>query len=288
MTKLDFSEKISFPIHSLGLGVFDGVHIGHQSIINQCDAVMTFEPHPDIVLGKKHNLQHLTTTQELIFYIPHLIKCHFNHELSKFSANQFLEDIILKKIDPSHIIVGYDYRFGFKREGDVSFLKSWACEKNINVTIVKPIKQNETIIKSSKIRTEIQDGDFEKAIHWLGHDYLLSGIVIKGEGRGKKLGFPTANIQVPIDKCIPQNGVYKGYCLIKNETYKAMIYIGTKPTFSSRKRNIEVFIKDFDDNIYGERLSTFIEKKLRNEKKFDSSSELSQQIKNDIHDAFHT
>ncbi|RAP31576.1 hypothetical protein DID76_02600 [Candidatus Marinamargulisbacteria bacterium SCGC AG-414-C22] len=279
--KLTFSQPKKPLITGLALGVFDGIHRGHQQLLNQANALLTFNPHPAEII-KNASVSRLTTIDEMTTYCPNIFTLTFTPTIAKMSALDYLNNIIKKEINPKKIIVGYDYNFGTNREGNIELLKQWGNQQNIIIQEIAPFTYKSQLIKSRVIRTAITNGNFNQGIDWLGHDYLIKGIVIKGDGRGKKLGFPTANLAVPPNKCIPQNGVYQGSVIHNHNTYKAMIYIGNKPTFNQHQQSIEVHILDFNQNIYDTPLNVFISKKIRDEKTFSSTTALINQIKQDI------
>ena len=266
---------------SLGIGVFDGIHQGHQALLNQCDTLLTFNPHPVTLIKQIDAIKRLTTLPEMTYYVPHLISLEFNKTIQNLSAIDFLDQIILKKINPKKVVIGYDYHFGNNREGTPQFFYDWGKKNNIEVTIIKPVSHENTIVKSRQIRSSIEQGNFNQAIEALGHPYLIIGKVTKGDNRGKTLGFPTANLQVAENKLIPNNGVYKGHVLINNTPYKAMIYIGNRPTFNT-SHSIEVFILNYDKNLYNQELYVFVTQFLRQEIKFQSQDQLIEQIHKDI------
>ncbi len=185
-------------------------------------------------------------------------------------------------MNPKKIVVGYDYYFGTKRSGTPEYLKQWGNKNNIDITIISPFTLNKTIVKSKHIRKLIQESKFKEAINFLGHPYLIKGIVVKGDQRGRSLGFPTANLDVETTKLIPQTGVYSGYIILNNITYKTFIYIGTKPTFGGQTKTIEAYIHEFSGNLYKKEIGIHIEKFIRKEIKFNSSNDLIMQIKNDL------
>lgn len=273
-------------IQSLGLGVFDGVHLGHQHLLNQCDALLTFNPHPASIIKGATHLKRLTTLDEMTYYIPDLISLEFTPSIAQLSADTFLNTILLDRINPASIVIGYDYFFGKNKEGTPEYLKKWGETHDIPVTIVDPIMHTDYIVKSKAIRTALMTGNAQDGLDALGHPYLMKGTVIKGDHRGHSLGFPTANLCFPTEKLIPKHGIYKGSILLDDTSYKAMIYIGNKPTFGSESHAVEVFILDFSDDIYGDSVSLFIEQFIRPEKAFDSTEALIEQIKRDIHTAY--
>ncbi len=270
------------PVNSVGLGVFDGLHRGHRALSKHCDAILTFYPHPKSVLNKQAERNYLTTLDELQSLFPHLITLKFTTELSQLSAREFLNTIILEQIKPKRIVVGYDYHFGYKREGDFAFLKTWATQHNIDAICIAPFEIGGSPVKSGRIRGLLLDGHFDDAIHLLGHPYVISGDVIKGEGRGKTLGFPTANLHVSALKLIPSKGVYGGRVSIQGHERLCIVYIGNKPTFGGQERGVEVHIPGFSDNLYDQHVSVSLTQFIRGEQHFDSSEALVSQIKKDI------
>ncbi|MFC1754077.1 riboflavin biosynthesis protein RibF [Thermoproteota archaeon] len=269
-------------ISSLGLGVFDGMHCGHHEIWKRSTALLTFYPHPDIFLAKNKELKMLTTLKELRFYVQDLIVLRFNHEIAKMTARDFLNTILHAQLEPQTIVVGYDFRFGYKQEGDSALLMKWTKEHGIGLEIIKPFPNKETPAKSSLIREKIMQDKFDQARRLLGHSYLVIGTVIKGESRGRELGFPTANLHIHPDKLMPNSGVYQGHVLYRRTPYKALVYIGTKPTFGRHEIHMEVFLDDFKGDLYGKTLKVFIEKKLRNDMCFADKNELIKQMKKDL------
>ncbi|MSR89246.1 MAG: riboflavin biosynthesis protein RibF [Candidatus Margulisbacteria bacterium] len=270
------------PIHTLGLGVFDGLHRGHMAIASQCQAILTLSPHPALVLGKKTSLKILSTLQELRHLFPQVIHLPFTKEVSQLEPTVFLETVIYNRLAPTKIIVGYDYRFGAGGKGDFAFLENWASRHGIETVQISPLSYNGQVVKSSDIRTYLLEGPFDQAIALLGHPYLIMGPVVHGEGRGKKLGFPTANLQLPTHKLVPQLGVYAGTVLIKKESRPAIIYIGKKPTFGEHEVVVEVHIPGFNQPLYGKNLAVFLTKKIRGEMVFTGPEALIKQIQLDL------
>lgn len=268
-------------VRTLGLGVFDGMHLGHQEIASRCDALLTFNPHPDVVLGKTQNLKRLTTIQELHYYMPALFAVRFTPEVASLEPEAFL-DAILSRFSPQNLIFGYDYRFGRCQAGTIHTLIDWAGHHHIAVTEIPPFCMAGAPVKSAKIRELLLADQFDQAIQFLGHPYLVQGVIVRGEGRGRLLGFPTANIAVSPEKLIPESGVYKGFVELGNAQHNAMIYVGNKPTFGQNERCVEVYILDFDQDIYNRQLRVFFTKKIRNDKRFDSAKALILQIHRDI------
>jgi riboflavin kinase / FMN adenylyltransferase len=281
----------------LTIGTFDGVHSGHQKILetlftvskekNADPVVLTFASHPRKVLYPATPPRILTTKSEKIKAIlecgiGNIIMLQFNKEMSNMHADDFLK-MIIDKIGISHLVVGYDHAFGKDRNGNLNYLSDISRKLGFGVTRVEPRNFHSTPISSSWIRAEIEDGNIALANILLSRRYSLFGEVVKGEGRGTRIGFPTANI-VPEDpdKVIPKDGVYAVKVVIDNSVKKdGMLNIGTNPTFSNTERTIELNIFNFDNDIYGKILEIDFYDRLRDEVKFDSPELLKEQLYKD-------
>lgn len=285
-----FSENLRSPVGTLGIGVFDGLHRGHHCLLEKCDAVLSFNPHPDRVLGKSADLKLLSTPNELQVMSPKIGFLTFTKEIAAMPPDVFLNDIIRDRLAPKALVVGFDFRFGYKQQGSPESLKAWGQEHGIHVEIVPAVEDEKGPIKSERIRQAFKEGFFEEALTLLGHPYLMIGQVIRGEGRGRQLGFPTANLQFPEEKLIPSLGVYSGLVTLENASKPAMIYVGRKPTFSGAIVGVEVHIPDFAGSLYDAPLSISLTHFIRPEKTFGSKEELIAQIHQDIHRAknYHT
>jgi riboflavin kinase/FMN adenylyltransferase len=282
----------------LTMGTFDGVHLGHQAIIkemnnrrgkHQKSTLVTFEPHPQDVIGKKEReIKLLTLLDEKIEILnltglDRLIVIPFAREFSLIEPEEFIEKILVSKIGMKEIIIGFNHAFGKNRRGGFELLKDLEDKFGYVVDMIKPVYFNGENISSTRIRSVIKDGNVELASSLLGRNYSLSGIVVKGDGRGKKLGFPTANIDISSQKkLIPSNGVYEVLVFHSKGKYKGAMNIGTRPTFGLTQKTIEVFILDFDKNIYGERLKVEFVRRIRDEQKFNSVDELIKQMEKDV------
>lgn len=295
------TEKEEFKNPVITIGTFDGVHIGHKKIfncvkqianeINGDPIIITFSEHPKKVLTPKTPPKILTTSKEKVKAIENLgikniIMIPFTLELSQLSALEFLEKIIYYNFGLKHIVIGYDHAFGKNREGNYEMLKSISKEKNFDVTRVNPVLVGSQPVSSSWIRTEIEDGNVVMANKLLGREYSLQGKVVEGQQRGRLLGFPTANI-LPDDKdkIIPKDGVYAVKVKIHDKYYNGMLNIGTNPTFENTERTIEVNIFDFDEDIYNENIEVYFYERIRDEKKFNSVSDLKLQLNMDKNEA---
>jgi riboflavin kinase/FMN adenylyltransferase len=261
--------------------VFDGLHVGHRAITTQCDYILSLSPHPDIVLKKCDDLKLLSTPREFQRLLPNSAILHFSTEVSQLSAEDFLNLIILESFNPKKIVAGYDYRFGAKGRGDIAFLKDWGHHHGIDVVEVSPQGLNGNFVKSSTIRGHLLNGHFEQAISLLGHPYLMSGEVVHGAGKGKELGFPTANLEFEEFKLIPRSGVYYGVGDMNGERHPLLLNIGTAPTLGGGDTKIEAHLLDFKGDLYGQILHVYLDGFLRAETQFESISELVTQIRAD-------
>ena len=280
------------------IGNFDGVHLGHihvlESLVNQYtdefeSVVITFWPHPRKVLDpNSFTLQFLTSIEEKITLIErigisHLLILPFNIEMGEMSANEFVEQILIKSVGSKKIVLGYDHRFGKDRVGGLDFLLQNNSKYNLILEEI-PVKEVENIeISSSKIKTFLKSGKISEANSLLGRNYSVTGRVGEGKKLGRTIGFPTANIQLDFpEKLVPGIGVYAVKIHIDNEIYKGMMNIGHRPTISGDHLTLEVNIFEFNRDIYGEKLSIEFVEFLRNEQKFASLDLLKLQLNQDM------
>ena len=260
------------------LGEFDGVHLGHKALFSEARksgkwGVLLFDRN---IKGDEN----LTTLEEKIALIEkckadYIIIAEFSDKFSKNSPQEFV-DLLENTLKVSHIICGYDYRFGYKASGNSEMLKT-LCKRS-KVSEVDAVKINDNPIKSTLIRGFVKSGEIEKANDFLGHPYMITGTVEKGFGNGRKMGIPTANISFSDSKILPGDGVYYG----KVNGMNAVINIGKNPTFNAEMRTVEVHIPGFSGDLYGEKITTEFFEKIRNDIKFDSIDDLILQINNDI------
>lgn len=282
------------------IGTFDGVHKGHQQIIDQLikeagnisgtPVLITFYPHPkQVVSGNKNPLYIINTPEEKYELlekqgIEHVVVVPFDKTFAEQSASAYIEDFLVKKFHPHTIIIGYDHRFGNNREGDYHLLEKKAVAHDYTVKEIPEHVLQDVTISSTKIRAALLNGDIDAAAGYLGYHYFFSGKVVQGNQLGRTIGYPTANLQIENEqKLVPANGVYAVKVTIegRKETYKGMMNIGVRPTVDGTKRVIEVNIFDFDETIYGERLRISLEKHLRYEVKFNGLDELNAQLARD-------
>ena len=287
------SEKESI----LTIGTFDGVHIGHNKILkrliqdskknNLSSLVMTFFPHPRMILNKSHEIKMIDTIDEKINLLEktgldNLIIHPFDNNFSKIRAKEFVEEILVKKLKIKEIIIGYDHKFGKDREASVEDLKKFGKDYMFTVKEIPAQEIDSIAISSTKIRNAILNGEIEKCNKFLGRNFILTGKVVYGDGLGKKIDFPTANIEIKETyKIIPKNGVYLVKTKINSNTYFGMMNIGIRPTVGGRNKSLEIHFFNFKDNIYGKNVSIEIIKKIRDEEKFSSIDQLKIQLKKD-------
>jgi riboflavin kinase/FMN adenylyltransferase len=270
--------KVSGKIDTLALGVFDGMHLGHQQLLENNAYALTLYPHPAHVLKKNKHLPILSTPREMRKIYSRLLVLKFTPDICKLTWDAFLDQVVKEQIRPKRIVVGFDYHFGNRREGNFKKLSQWAKKNGISVTQIDPFSQNGTLIKSTLIRESIVHGNFNQAVELLGHPYLICGSVIKG----KTMGYPTANLTVPKMKLLPKNGVYKGFVNVGGRRYTCGIYIGTKPTFNGKNKQVEVFLVDYDGNLYNRQLALYVTEFVRPEMTFNNTEALKDQIRNDL------
>ena len=295
-----YSRNIKLPKKSryIALGVFDGVHLGHQKLIKLTvnkakknkgiSIVVTFDPHPDRIIIPENDVFLLTTLKERINLIRDLevdifLIIKFSKILSKMSPKDFIVKILVNSLQVKELFVGFNYKFGFQGKGNVDCLKEYGKIYKFKTSILKPEVINKTIISSTIIKEYIRLGDTKKAKKLLGHNVIISGRVISGKGRGKKLlNFATANIEIPLEKILPANGVYLVEINIDNQKYYGLMNIGIKPTFKEKNKTVEVHIINFNKSIYNQVVNINILQKIRNEKYFNHPGLLKKQIEDDI------
>lgn len=282
----------------LTIGVFDGVHRGHQGILSNLTAgahqngapavVLTFWPHPAVVLGKRHDLKCLTTPEERANLLGDLgvdavITQPFTPDFANLSAFDFMRRVS-HRLGLRSLWIGYDFALGRNREGDLERLTEIGQELGYDVQTIGPVKNGEDVLSSSLIRQRIRSGEVAHAAENLGRFYNLSGPVIHGDGRGRKINIPTANIDYPRDKVIPVNGVYATWAWVGGQRYPAASNIGINPTFTPDKQtpNVEAHLLDFDRDLYGQEVKLEFVEYLREELRFDSVEALLEQIHADI------
>lgn len=279
------------------LGTFDGMHVGHQAILNKLKLqkefygyetlVLTFFPHPRMVLKTDHKISLLNTINERIkqidqFGIDHLVVQEFTQEFANLSAEEFVKNVLVDQFNIGKIVIGYDHRFGKNRSADIHDLIEFGKKYHFDVEQISAKELDDVSVSSTKIRNALNQGDVGLAKTYLGYPYMVSGKVVSGKQLGRTIGYPTANIQVAEDyKLIPTIGVYVVSVTVKGTDYYGMLSVGTNPTVGGTEKTIEVYIFDFNDTIYNEEITVRFLTKIRDEEKFASIDLLIEALKND-------
>ncbi len=291
------SDKIEGP-YSLAIGFFDGVHRGHQAVIEQAKkyvkdkesklAVMTFDPHPSIVLGqRKEQVFYITPLKQKLEILEELqvdtvFVVRFTSDFAKLSPQQFVE-VFIRNLNIRHVTAGFDFTFGVKGSGTMKDLEVMS-NGDYGVSVVEKQQLDSEKISSTRIRQALKEGDMEQVRELLGRPYQIPGIVVHGDKRGRQIGFPTANVQEVEGSFIPATGVYAVRIQVQNKWHDGVCNVGYKPTFKNpdeKNLTIEVYINNFDKNIYGEEVKVDWYKFIRSERKFDGIESLKAQIELD-------
>jgi len=280
----------------LTIGVFDGVHLGHQSLIAELlkqaarrrllSGVVTFRQHPEDVLSPGKTLPFLTDIKTRINLlkdegVDFIVPLSFTRRLAWLDARRFVA-LLQKHLRMRGLVLGADFALGKERAGDAAALKKLGKEMDFTVTIVPPLEINGEIVSSTTIRKAMADGNMKKVSELTGRYFSLYGKVVTGEGRGEGLGFPTANLDVNSGQALPPDGVYAGLAHVNGKVYEAMTNIGKNPTFANPNRTIETFLLDYSGDLYGRELSVEFVARLRDEKQFKNAGELKKQLAEDI------
>ncbi|MCY4560758.1 MAG: bifunctional riboflavin kinase/FAD synthetase [Flavobacteriaceae bacterium] len=284
---------------ALTIGTFDGVHIGHQKILNQLvhtarkgelqSTVLSFFPHPRMILQPEENLKLIDTIEEKqdkinALGVDNLIIHPFSKKFSTQTAETFIKEILVEKLNLSHVIIGYDHRFGKKREANVDTLIDYGGKFDFKVSVIPPQEIKDISVSSTKVRLALINGDIPTANSYLNTHYSIQGTVIKGNALGRTLGFPTANINIEHEyKLVPKNGVYLVDVIVDKTQHFGMLNIGNRPTIKNKNSqiHIEVNLFDFDGMIYGEKIKINFYQRIRNQKKFQKLDYLKKQIQKD-------
>ncbi len=291
----DFSPLANAVVTS---GTFDGVHLGHQKILQILrestaasggeSVVLTFWPHPRMVVSQdSQGLKLLSTIDEKIELLEqqgvnHLLIVPFTREFSELSSEEYVQNILLDTIGTKKLVIGYDHRFGRNREGGFEYLEAHARRFGLELEEIPRQEIDNLVISSTQIRESLQNGQIKAANELLGRPYTFSGIVVKGRQLGRTIGFPTANVQVAESyKLIPANGVYAVKALVRGQWLNGIMNIGNRPTVDGIGRTQEVYILDFSDDIYGENITVELVDYIRPERKFNGLDELKSQITKD-------
>lgn len=282
---------------AITIGTFDGVHIGHRMILKRLisntsntslkSTLLTFFPHPRMVLQKDSDIKLLNTIVEKIkileqLGLDQLIIHPFTKEFSRLSSTEFVRDLLVNKVKAKKIVIGYDHRFGRNRTANINDLVAFGSTLGFEVIEIPAQEIDEVSVSSTKIRRALEDGDIKTANRFLGYNYMLTGAVRRGKGMGRQLSFPTANLFIEETyKLIPKNGVYVVNAEIEGELISGMMNIGYNPTVDGTKRSIEIHFFDFEGDLYGQTIQVNIIQRIRDEHKFDSVEDLKKQLERD-------
>ena len=289
-------EKPGFAV--VTIGTFDGVHIGHQAILkrlvneaknnNGHSVLITFWPHPRFILNKDADkLKLLTTFDEKVkmvedLGVDYILKIAFTPQFSNLTADEFVQQILVDRVGTKKLFIGYDHHFGNNREGNIDFLKANSSKYGFDVNEISRQEIDHIGVSSTKIRNTLESGEIHLANSLLGRNYSIHGTVVDGNKKGKSIGFPTANIEVPESyKLLPGDGAYAIKAHVKGETHLGMLNIGFKPTVGGQVRTIEAHLFNFEADIYGEQIQVEFVKSLRKEMKFESLDALKSQLNKD-------
>ncbi|GEQ85115.1 riboflavin biosynthesis protein [Patiriisocius marinistellae] len=294
---LDASTFNSTTQSVITIGTFDGVHIGHKAIVERLvsaakkdgleSVVLTFFPHPRMVLQKDSNIKLINTLQEKkqlleAAGLDHFVVEPFTYEFSRLSALQYVRDILVEKLKAKKIIIGYDHRFGRNRNADINDLKAFGKEFGFEVEEISAQQLDEVSVSSTKIRRAIEAGDINTANDYLGYNFMISGTVVKGKAIGRTLKYPTANLAIAESyKLVPVNGVYVVESKINDINYYGITSIGTNPTVGGTSKTIETYFLDFDGDLYGKKLNLEFLTHIRDEETFKNLDMLKEAINKD-------
>ncbi len=281
------------------VGTFDGVHLGHQHILNTAiqraqelnanSVLVTFEPHPGFVVKSsgKPDVKLLTTIEEKINLLEQtqlnfLVISNFTRAFAQIAAEDFVKNFIVNTLQAQYVVIGHDHTFGRNRKGNIKLLQKMGRKLGFEVEEVSPVTDADRSISSTRVRQLLLEGHVDQVEYLLGRHYSVTGQVIRGSGRGQEMGFPTANVR-PYSryKLVPKNGIYASKITIDNHQYDSVTYIGTRPTFNIKTKSIETHIPDFKGDLYHKEVSVSFLKCLRKEETFDSTKDLVNAIKND-------
>lgn len=293
------NSPIKKPI-AVALGNFDGVHRGHQQLIKQCvtesrergweSCVITFEPHPVLVLAKHREFKLLNTYEQKYRLIAelgvdYLCLLSFDSALAGLPPEDFVQRYLIKVFNLQKVFVGFNFTFGDRGRGTSATLEELGRQNGFAVGVLEPVVIEKEVVSSSLIREKYKTGNIVEAARLLGYWPVLEGKVVPGEQRGRKMGFPTANLELPDYILLPSYGVYAAFAEVKGQQYQAIINVGVKPTFGSEKPTVEAYIFDYHEDLYQQNLKLRLVDKIRPERKFDGLDDLKEQITMDVREA---
>jgi riboflavin kinase/FMN adenylyltransferase len=280
------------------VGTFDGVHRGHWAVLQEIQArararnlrsaLVTFHPHPLRIVRPEHAPPLLTTPQEKTEILAEsglewAIFLKFTEELARYEPRRFVEEILIRRLRVQELVIGYDHGFGRGRSGDADTLRAIGAELGFDVGVVGPVESGEAPISSSRIREWVSEGRMDRARDGLGRPYALRGLVVRGDGRGRHLGFPTANLAgFPPEKLLPPAGIYAVRGVTRSGVHKGALHLGPRPTFQGAPPSVELHLMDFDGDLYGEEVRVDFVEYLRPVVPFDSVQALVAQMKADV------
>ena len=283
----------------LSIGVFDGVHLGHQRLLThlrdealknaRLSIVITFKSHPEAVVGGQDKLRWLSDLETRVSLIRNLgidivLALPFSADLARLTAREFME-LLRTHLKMRGLVVGPDFALGRNREGDAAKLRSLGEEMGFSVEVIPVVIIDEMVVSSSTIRQALAEGDMKKVEKLIGRSFSLTGKVVSGDRRGRSLGFPTANLDVKPDQALPDDGVYATITHTNHHILPSVTNIGIRPTFGGKKRLVETFILDFQGDLLGQELTIDLIDKIRNEERFDSVEQLKAQMTTDVESA---
>lgn len=289
-------EQEAISNSTLTVGTFDGVHKGHAALLDRLivvagknkniSIVVTFDPHPQMVLGTRGKTEVLTTTDEKLELLSRLkldavVILEFNEQLASLEAESFIDRILVGSLHMKHFVIGYDHSFGKGRLGNYELVGALAKKYNYTCEMVGPVYNGGGPIKSSRVRTELKSGDYRSAVDMLGYSYILTGEIVRGTGTGKKLGYPTINLNLPAGKLLPKQGVYAARVNFDDTTVPGMAYIGARLTFGDETIAVEINLFDFDQAVVGKKAKITLEQYIRAPQKFDSAERLIEAMVSD-------
>lgn len=279
------------------IGTFDGVHIGHKKIIGRLvesaqsnhweSLVLTFFPHPRMVLQKDTGIKLINTIDERASLLKnqgldHLVIHPFTREFSRMPAVDFVKEILVNQLQAKKVIIGYDHRFGKNRNADITDLKKYGKQFGFEVEEISKQELEDVAISSTKVRKALDAGDIARANGYLGYPIMLNGTVVKGKKLGREIGYPTANLDIlETYKLIPAQGVYMVQCYMDEKCVYGMMNIGTNPTVGGENQTVETYFFDFEGDLYGKQLNIQLLARIREEKKFESIEQLVDAMKKD-------
>ncbi len=293
---LDKLESERFADIATTIGSFDGVHRGHRKIIEALledsrrlrlrPTLVTFEPHPQLVLGKRGPVEILTTLDEKLHLlessgIDTVIVLEFNRQLASYPPEEFVRRILVEKLGMKALVIGYDHHFGKDRSGNTELLRRMSENGEFHFSLVPEFKLGDKTVKSTVIRRELKEGSFGAAVEILGYNYLITGKIVKGHGIGKSMGFPTINLAVPAAKLLPRKGVYAAAVRFDDASYSGMAYIGERLTFDDTSLSVEVNLFEFSGIVESDTVVLELIAFIRPPEKFDTAGELTEKIKED-------